>query len=57
MIFCEIESILNDRPITKLSDDPNDLESLTPNHLLLLKGEPALPLGVFEPHDQYVRRR
>lgn len=56
-VFCEVEAILNDRPITKLSDDLNDLEPLTPNHLLLLKGKPALPPGVFEPHDQYVRRR
>lgn len=56
-VFCEVESILNDRPITKLSDDPNDLEPLTPNHLLLLKGKPALPPGVFEPHDLYVRKR
>lgn len=56
-VCCEVECILNDRPITKLSDDPNDLDPLTPNHLLLLKGKRALPPGVFEPHDQYVRRR
>lgn len=56
-VFCEVEAILNDRPITKLSDDPSDLEPLTPNHLLLLKGKPALPPGVFNPHDQYGRRR
>jgi len=30
MFFCEVESILNDRPIIKLSDDTNDLESLMP---------------------------
>lgn len=48
---CEAEAILNDRPITKLSDDPNDLEPLAPNHILLMKGKPALPPGLFEPHD------
>ena len=45
--------ILNDRPITQLSNDPNDLELLILNHLLLLRGKPALPPGVFGPHDQY----
>lgn len=56
-VVCEAEAILNDRPLTKLSDDPSDLEPLTPNHLLLLKGKPALPPEVFEPHDLYVKRR
>lgn len=35
-VLCEIEAILNDRPITKLSDDANDLEPLTPNEYLPL---------------------
>lgn len=55
--ICEAEAILNDRPITKLLDDPNDLEPLTPNHILLMKGKPALPPGLFEPHDLYVKCR
>lgn len=32
-ILCDIEATLNDRPITKPFDDPNDLEALTPNHI------------------------
>ena len=32
-IFCVVEGIVNGRPITKLSDDPNDDAPLTPNHL------------------------
>ena len=56
-ILCEVEGILNDRPITKVSDDVNDLEALTPNHILLLKGKPVLAPGLFEENDLYIRRR
>lgn len=55
--FCEVEAILNDRPITSASDDPNDLEALTPNHLIQLKGKPILPPGLFSKEDMYLRRR
>ena len=56
-VLCEVEAIINGRPITKASTDPNDLEALTPNHLLLLKTLPSLPPGVFQGTDMYVRRR
>lgn len=51
------EAILNNRIITRVSDDPNDLEPLTPNHLLTLKRNPILPPGTFNHNDQYARRR
>lgn len=56
-VLCEAEAMLNDRPITKLAEDPNDLEALTPNHLLLLKGKPILPPGLFDKTDLYTRKR
>lgn len=43
-----MEAILNSRPINKVSDEKEDLEALTPNHILLLKGKPGLPPGLFE---------
>lgn len=55
-VLCEVESIINGRPITKLSDDPNDFSRLTPNRLLLLRHSPVLPPGKFSGHDMYRRR-
>lgn len=56
-LMCEVESILNNRPLTKLTDDPNDLEVLTPNHLILMRSSTSLPLGTFRKEDCYVKRR
>jgi len=47
-LACKVEAILNSRPLTTVSDDVNDLEPLTPNHLLLLKAPNSLPPGVFQ---------
>ena len=56
-LMYEIEGIMNSRPITTVSSDPNDIEPLTPNHLLLLKSEVALPPGLFKKEDSLSRRR
>jgi hypothetical protein len=56
-LMCEVESILNFRPLTQVSDDPQDCDALTPNHLLLLNAEESFPPGVFSQHDSYHKRR
>ena len=55
-LFCEIESIVNSRPITKISDIILDATALTPNHLLLLEEMPSLPPGMFSDSDLYRKR-
>ena len=34
-VMCEVEKMINDRPLTRQCDDPRDLSALTPNTLLL----------------------
>ena len=56
-LLCEVESVMNARPITTVSSDHQDLEPMTPNHLLLFKaGDGKLPLDVFDNQDPYRRR-
>ena len=40
--LCEVEVIMNDRPITMVANDPNDLEPITLNQLLQLKTCPIV---------------
>ena len=56
-LMCGVESIVNGRPITKVSDDPRDLNALTPCHLLLLRAGTAMPPCVFSKEDNYTCRR
>ena len=45
-LLAEVESIVNNRPMTAVSDDPEDCSALTPNHFLLQKAT-QLPPGSF----------
>lgn len=56
-VLSKAKDIISSRPITKALVDVNDLEALTPNHLLLFKTSPSLPPGVFQAADMYAHRR
>ena len=56
-LFTEVEFIMNNRPIVAASDDPADLEALTPNHFLLQRKVTGLPPGVFVKEDHLGRKQ
>ena len=57
-LMCEVEAVINSRPLTVVSGGPNDLEPLTPSHLLTTKSAVVLPPpGKFQRNDIYMRRR
>lgn len=56
-VFCEAENILNNRPLTTTSTDPNDMLPLTPNMLINPRGKPLDAPGQFEKSDIYAKRR
>ena len=37
-LFCQIEAVLTSRPINVMSDDPNEVDSLTAAHLSIGQG-------------------
>ncbi|XP_026730254.1 uncharacterized protein LOC113495628 [Trichoplusia ni] len=47
-LMTEVEHIVNSRPLTPVSMDPNDAESLTPNHFLLGRSCGAMAPGEFK---------
>ena len=56
-VICEVENTINNRPLTRVSDEPGDLEVITPNHLLQPRNQEYLPPGNFTKEDNYARLR
>ena len=56
-VMCQAENIVNSRPLTHVSEDTQDPQLLTPNHLLHLQATSVFSAGIFDEKDIYSRRR
>ena len=56
-VMCEVESVLNSRPLTPMSSDISDFDALTPNNLLLFDAGVTLPPGIFHKSDSLLNRK
>lgn len=55
--MAEVEQIVNSRPLTHVTVEPNSNEALTPNHFLLGSSSNLPTLGVFDHSDMYLRKQ
>ena len=57
-LLCEVESIINPRPLTVISSDVKDSLPLSPSQILTMKTSVVIPPpGQFQRNDVYMRRR
>jgi hypothetical protein len=55
-LLVAVEFLLNNRPLTYVLTDPNDDESITPNHVLLSARQTVATPGRFRADDEYLRK-
>ncbi|XP_043218397.1 uncharacterized protein LOC122391182 [Amphibalanus amphitrite] len=56
-VVTDVEALLNGRPLTHVSTDPDVYQPLTPNYFLIGRASPQLSPGVFTDSDMCSRRR
>lgn len=50
-LCCQVEALINSRPFTELSSDPNDVQPLTPAHFLIGRSLTSVPEPSMPPQD------
>ena len=55
--LCEIESLLNNLPVTAFKDDINDCEALAPSHLILRNSSSNYSLCKCQNDEIYYRKK
>lgn len=55
-VLSKVEAVLNSRPLTPLSNDPSDLEALTPGHFLIGSAITAHPEATLEDNVKNLTR-
>ena len=55
--LCEVESILNGRPLTAISNDITDLEPFTPKHILIGSSSSNFSPGKFNSNEINLRKK
>jgi hypothetical protein len=56
-LLVDVEFLLNNRPLTYVTTDPNDNENNTPNHVLLGARQTVPTPGRFLADDEYLRKQ